>query len=444
MMIAIGLSRTGTLLSLAALAALTIAQIALRRQRRPVFTTKAITVTATAGVLTLAAAVVLLWTGRDALLPFLVLLQPVSLAGAWLLWFPADALLKYRVMASARALRKKFPHLVVIGVTGSVGKTTTKELLGCVLSDLHPTVTPAHVNTEMGVAQWLGKVLRSKSVPHVLVIEMGAYRKGEIARLCWFTQPELGVVTYVGMQHVALFGSHKNLFETKAELVQALPLDGRAFVNGDSAPCREMTGFCACPVTIVGTGGPCDLEAFDIEETAKGIRFSARHTAFELPMHGTHTVTNVLLAIAVAEHLGIKTARIQELLKGFSPLSSTFSVRAERGVRVLDDTHNSSAASLKAAIAWARTQPEKHKIFLTTGLIEMGEFQAPAEQELGALSSAVFERIIVIDPVSAKNFTVGGAKAEAFAPHAAKVPAGALLVCAGRMPRSTIVSLLPS
>lgn len=297
-----------------------------------------------------------------------------------------------------------------------------------------------------------------------MIIEMGAYRKGEIAVLCSFTQPTIGVVTHIGTQHIALFGSQEKLFNAKSELVRSLPSDGRAFLNGDNDLTRKMAAMSPCPAVVVGTGGQCDLEAFDIEETGSGIRFrlvprslpsrlgraeadgegGTRDILFDVPLHGTHNVTNVLLAIAVGEHLGIRLERIRELLKTFAPLSQTFSVRTEAGVRILDDTHNSSTASMKAAIAWARTQPEEHKVLLTAGLIEMGDLQSPAEEELGALAGRVFERTIVLDGASARNFAEGGGRVEVFSTTMGRVSAGSLLVCTGRMPPSVIKRMLPS
>lgn len=443
------------------------AQAMLRRQRRPVWTTKAITVTGTAAILGAIAAVGLTLARGTPLLLLLPLAQPFTLACAWLLWRPVDAVLKRRILDRARRLREAHPDLIVIGVTGSVGKTTTKELLACALNDLQPNITPAHVNSEIGVARWLANELRttndelrtssdpSSVIRHPLfIIEMGAYRTGEIKTLCTFTQPTLGVITHVGSQHIALFGSQQSVREAKSELIRALPPDGRAFLNGDNDLARSMAALSPCPATIVGTGGSCDLEACDIEETARGIRFrlaprspgeeGARDIVFDVPLPGTHNVTNVLLAIAVGEHLGIAAERMRDLLRGFTPLSRTFSIRTEAGVRILDDTHNSSVASLKAAIAWARTQPEAHKVLLTAGLIEMGDLQSPAEQELAAMAGTVFTRIVVIDPQSARNFAAGTASGiETFSRRTPSVPPGALLVCTGRMPPSSIKQLLP-
>ncbi len=470
------MGKWAVIVALLLLSGLTAVQIGLRRQRRPVFTKKTVTVTATAVLLTILLAI-FLGTHHPAWLPILVLLQPLALATAWVLWYPVDTFLKNRIIARARSLREKFPDLTVIGVTGSVGKTTTKELLACVLRDLQPAMTPAHVNSEIGVAQWLMQRLTPPlpaSAQRALgegvggwgyvIVEMGAYRKGEISTLCSFTKPTIGVITHIGTQHIALFGSQEKLFEAKAELIASLPPDGRAFLNGDNALTRTMAAISSCPTVIVGTGGQCDLEAFDIEETGSGIRFrlvrrslspaeasakvggegEARDVLFEVPLHGTHNVTNVLLAIAVGEHLGVRLERMRELLKTFAPLSQTFSVRTEAGVRILDDTHNSSVASMKAAIAWARTQPEEHKILLAAGLIEMGDLQTSVEEELGAIAGRVFERMIILDAASARNFAASGAKnVEVYSKRSEKIEPGSLLVCTGRMSEKIFQSLMP-
>ncbi len=430
-------------ITLIILALLTVVQFLLHKQRRPAATKKAITVTGTAALLTIILTAALRFSGWDVLLPLPVLLQPLTLACAWLLWWPIDSILKQKIMNRARLLREAHPDLTVIGVTGSVGKTTTKELLACVLKDLKPSVTPAHVNSEIGVAQWMINTLAGRR-PTLVIVEMGAYRKGEISLMSTYVQQTIAVVTHVGTQHIALFGSQQNLFEAKSELIAALPQNGRAFLNGDNELCRTMASLSPCPVTMVGTGGSCDLEACAIEETPRGVSFRSRDTVFDVPLHGTHNVTNVLLALAIGEYLGISLERMREHLRSFAPLSHTFSVREESGVRILDDTHNSSAASVKAAIAWARTQPEERKILLAAGLIEMGDLQSPAEQELGALAGKVFERIVVIDPQSARNFAAGAEKhVEVFSGASAKISPGSLFVCAGRMTPGSIQKFLP-
>ncbi len=452
------------------LAALTAAQIGLNKQRYPVWTQKArILVAATLGV-TILLAVCAAWPSGpvpEELLPLLPLLQPLLLLIAWACFWPLDRALKNRVMHEARRLRMKNPGLQVIAITGSVGKTTTKELLAHVLSVLRPLATPAHVNTEIGVAQWMTMELpryiatlpspasvrgaggeggpAGREMAGILIVEMGAYQKGEIALMSSYAQQTMAVVTHVGTQHIALFGSQQALYEAKSEIVTALPKNGRAFLNGDNDLCRKMAELSPCPVTIVGTGGSADLEALDIEETPAGIRMTVDGTPLSVPIHGTHNVTNVLLAVAVAKQLGLDMETIARRLSSFQPPSRTFQVRESNGVRILDDTYNAGGASVKAAIAWARTQPYEEKTLLFAGLIEMGEEQERTEIDLGEQAAQVFGRVIVIDPLSAKNVQKGfGKPVELLTSSPARVRPGSLLVCVGRMPASSINCLLPS
>jgi UDP-N-acetylmuramoyl-tripeptide--D-alanyl-D-alanine ligase len=426
---------------------LTITQFGVRRQKMPVWTQKARVLTAAAFILTAIVAILCVVFPAWILLPLLPVLQPFFLAVAWVLFLPVDRYLKKRIMDQARAIRMRNPDLMVIGITGSVGKTTTKELLGHVLADLHPLVTPAHVNTEMGVAQWLIRELpryaATQTGKKILIVEMGAYRKGEIALMSTYVRQTIGVLTHVGTQHLALFGSQEALRDAKAEIVTTLPADGHAFLNGDNDLCRTVRPMSPSPVTLVGTDGKTDLRATNIAETPKGIAFTVDGTRYDLSLHGTHNITNVLLAIAVAKHLGMDAHAIREQLKTFTPPQKTFSVREERGVRILDDTHNASAASMRAAIAWARSQPYDTKILLTAGLIELGEAQERTEREMGSLAADVFQRVIFTQPKAAGAFPAGYGKSIESPKVATRVAPDSLLVCVGRMPASAIERLLP-
>ncbi len=429
---------------LTAIAAVTVAQSALRRQPRPVWTQKACLLAVTSGMMDIVLSLLLLQT-QHWLLPVLILGQWLVLGCSWAITWPLDAFLKHRTFERAKALRARVPNLTVIGVTGSVGKTTTKELLAHLLADLGALATPAHVNSEMGVAQWMLRTLRDgAAAPRLLVVEMGAYRRGEIQNLCAIVRPTLGVVTFIGSQHVALFGSEEALVLAKGELLQALPKEGRAFLNADCEPCRAMRTLCACPVTLAGTGGVSDIEAFDVEETRTGIQFRADGTLFGLPLHGTHNVTNALLAIAVGRHLGLRPEEIARKLCTFKPPHRTFEVREERGVTILDDTHNASPASFRAAIAWARTQPFERKVLLTPGIIELGEEQERTHRELGGMAADVFQEVFFLSPVCAQTFSQGyGKPVPLLSEHDVCIPRGTLLVCVGRMPPKTITRLLP-
>lgn len=372
----------------------------------------------------------------------LPLLQPGFVGTAVLIFSPIDRWQKRRLYQHARELRQSAKDLVVIGITGSVGKTTVKALLGHLLEPLDAITTPAYVNSDTGVARWLIQQLQART-PRLAVIEMGAYRRGEIALLCDFCRPNRGIITLIGTQHIALFGSQQNILVGKSELFAALSADGRAYLNGDHALTRETAAFARCPVVMVGTGGQLDVEARDIEETPEGLAFQLGPTRFRVPLHGTHNVVNVALAISAARDLGMDDAAIQSRLSTFAPPSRTFSVQNRGNRRFLDDTHNSSASSMKAAIAWAKTQPYDTKILITCGLIEMGDTGDTEQEAIGALAGAVFQRIIFVGRHGRSAFmrqcSVPLEGNDAPPPPA---PPGALVVAVGRVPESLVQSIL--
>ncbi|MDO8468417.1 MAG: UDP-N-acetylmuramoyl-tripeptide--D-alanyl-D-alanine ligase [Candidatus Peribacter sp.] len=437
---------TWTIGVLSLLTMLTVIRLAANRQPRPVWTMKAIALMGGAVIFVLLAALLVLVLPPEYVpaLAVIPLLAPLALLLSWSLFLPVDILLKRRIMRSALALRNRNDHLIVIGITGSVGKTTTKELLLHLLRDQGAASTPAYVNSEIGVARWIIQTLSGASVPKILIVEMGAYRSGEIRRLCQISRPLIGIITFIGSQHMALFGSQEKLLAAKAELFDTLPPEGAGIVNGDSPFAPELRKHAHCRTVTVGTGGPADLEAFDIEETATGLRFRTGNTMITTPLHGTHNVTNILLAMAAAEVLGIKRPEIARRLPSFRPPEHTFSVRAIGSVTLLDDTHNASQASFKASIGWSKSQPAEEKVLLTSGLIELGEDEDRVHSQLGVEAAGVFDRVIFAHARHARSFARGyGKPVEILSKKTQPVSPRSLFICVGRIPEETVRRLLP-
>lgn len=419
-----------------------VLQIGLGKQPTPVWTSKAILIGAMSLVITVATA----WLGMDIpLLPVLLAtFQPLVIVAAWLLLLPIDWIVKRQIFEKARKVRAHMPaEAVVIGIAGSVGKTTTKELLKHVLQDLSPIVTPAHVNTEMGVAQWLLQNEKFLRTNKPVIVEMGAYAKGEIALLCSVVKPAIGVVTALGSDHVALFGSEEAIIDANAELIEALPQNGHAFLNGDSEATRSIESRAHCPTALVGTHEGMHAVALDVEEKTDGLHFRMDNEAYSVPIHGRHHVTNILLAIAVAKYLGVTHDRIRELLKTFHPMQHTFNVLEENSITILDDTYNISPLSMKAAIDWAAERKEKPKILLTSGLLELGKEEKKYLAELGRKAS-FFDRIIFTTDSGRTSFAqAAGKEVELLGNDTRKIDQGGLLACVGRMPVPSIRRLLP-
>lgn len=383
-------------------------------------------------------------SGSEIVLPYM---QSIILALVWLLLRPIDLFLKNRILARATMLRAGHPDLTVIGITGSVGKTTTKEILYHLLKDTGAIATPLHVNTEMGVADWLIRTLvhEPRDSKRILIVEMGAYRTGEIALLCEIAQPTIGIVTFVGKQHSALFGGEEAIARAKGELLASLPKDGYAFVNADSPLLDLLVKESTVKPTTIGTDHRALIKAFDIEETGSGIRFSAFDTTFAVPMAGTHNITNILLAITTAKHLGTPLSALQKSLQNFTAFERTFTVRKERGITILDNSYNSSAESFDAGIDWAKRQPNREKILVMSGIIELGKDEERVHRMIAEKASKIFERVYITQERFLPYFTpVFKERASLISPKHQPLSSGALLVCMGRMSSETIEKFVKS
>lgn len=415
---------------------LTALQIITKRQRTPVWTKKAIIITTLSLGLIIVTSVVAV-AAESHLVPILPVLSPFFVAGAWMMFLPIDRIMKKRVLERAELLRTSHPKLRVIGITGSVGKTTVKEILSHILKDAGASTTPEHVNSEMGVAAWITKILSDEPVDsqRLLVVEMGAYRIGEIELLCRIAKPQYGIITYVGNQHLSLFGSREAIIKGKGELFAALPSDGHAFGNKDNDAFDALKKRCACELTSVSTGQHGDILATDIEETAQGIQFKALDTVFRLPMAGTHNVTGALLAIAVAKKIGMSTQDIAKKLESFKRMSQTFERKTVGDVTVLDDTYNSSHDSVRAAIEWAKKQPHEKKILVLEGIIELGNAEAAIHTELASLAAPVFTEAYAAHPRFLTYLKKGGFgdRAQMAEKRVQKAEKGSLVVLAGRL-----------
>jgi UDP-N-acetylmuramyl pentapeptide synthase len=423
---------------LGAYALLTVGQFLLRKQRLPVWTSKAIALVATALLLDAALAYGSTYTLWMFALPLVPALQPVVLLLSWLLWKPIDWILKNKLLTNASIHRNTFDSATVIGIVGSVGKTTTKELLKCVLADLSPIVTPEHVNTELGVAGWLLKNVPMGAEKPLLIVEMGAYRKGEIATLCRVAQPTIGVVTALGSDHLALFGSEEAIVDANAEILATLPADGHAFLLSDNAASVSLKTRAPCAVTLAGSTDATVIH------TDRGLTLESNGSRFAVALHGAHNAGNAMLAVAVARHMGVPEERIRELLAGYRGSAHTFHLKKERGVLVMDDTYNVSPLSFRAALDWAKDRSERPRVLLTSGLLETGADEARFLRELGSAAKKSVERVVFTTDAGRKAFAEGfGEEVELLSTSTAPVSDDGLLLCVGRMPLTTLRRLLP-
>ncbi|WP_432534839.1 UDP-N-acetylmuramoyl-tripeptide--D-alanyl-D-alanine ligase [Kineococcus arenarius] len=243
----------------------------------------------------------------------------------------------------------------VVGVTGSAGKTTTKDLLAAVLAPLGPVVAPeGSFNNEIGVPL---TVLRADAGTAALVVEMGARGAGHIAALCRTARPSTGAVLNVGTAHAGEFGSLEATAAAKGELVEALPADGLAVLNADDPRVAAMAARTAARVLTFGQGPDADVRALDVgvDELARPVFTLAAHgrtARVRLRLHGEHQVPNALAAAAVALGLGVDLQDVAAALSAAEAASAGRMQVVQRpdGVTVVHDAYNANPDSVRAAL----------------------------------------------------------------------------------------------
>lgn len=302
----------------------------------------------------------------------------------------------------ARFWRRKL-DLRVIGITGSVGKSTTKEVVAQVLSERYRTLkSPGNLNNEIGLPL---TILRLGSGYERAVLEMGFYVPGEIAFLCDIAQPQVGVITNIGTVHAERAGSQEAIARGKAELVQNLPIapEGTAILNFDDPLVRHMEEKTKARVFFYGLSHEADLWADGVEGLGlDGIRFRLHYKSetmhMHIPMIGRHSVETALRAAAVGLVEGLNWQEIiNGLRQGHSQLRLV-AVRSESGALMLDDTYNASPESMMASLNLLSELEGKRKIAVLGDMLELGPYERQGHEMVGLRSAQVADLLITLGP----------------------------------------------
>jgi UDP-N-acetylmuramoyl-tripeptide--D-alanyl-D-alanine ligase len=298
--------------------------------------------------------------------------QPVSsLPEEVAVFTVTDTLAALQLLAAGRRERRRAR---VIGVTGSVGKTTTKEIIASVLANRHDVLkNEANYNNEIGLPLTLLKL--SKKHERV-VLEMGMYALGEIRRLCEIARPEIGIVTNVGPSHLERLGSMEAIAAAKSELPESLPPHGFAVLNIDDPFVRSMVERTRARPLTYGVAAEADVRASEIESRGlEGVSFVLHWQSERVPcsttLPGRHIVSNALAAAAVALADGMAAEEVAAALqKATVPLRLQVH-RARGGATVIDDTYNASPASMAAALDLLAEIPGR-RVALLGDMVELG------------------------------------------------------------------------
>mgnify|MGYP000860164215 FL=1 len=293
--------------------------------------------------------------------------------------------------------RKKF-NLRVLGITGSVGKSTTKELVADVLSQHYRTLKNiGNYNNEVGLPLTL---LRLGTGYELAVLEMGFYKPGEIKQLCDIALPQVGILTNIGTVHAERAGSQADIARGKSELVQALPAapEGTAILNLDDPWIAPMAKQTKARVFFYGLDKNADLWADEIvSQGLNGIHFTLHYQGEKYPMHapviGQHSIHTVLRAVAAGL---VENMRMEEIIQGLQQASSQLrlvAVHTRQGALLLDDTYNASPESTMAALNLLNDLPGR-KIAVLGGMYELGIYEKSGHEKIGYRAAEVADRLI--------------------------------------------------
>ena len=336
----------------------------------------------------------------------------INLTIANLLIYPLERTINGAYLFSAKKRIKTFQPKV-IGITGSYGKTSTKYILHQILSEKFNTLmTPDSYNTPMGIC----KVIRGElTAEHeIFIVEMGAYKRGDIRELCNLASPQIGILTAVGPQHLERFKSIENIAKTKYELIESLPPDGLAVFNCDNEICagladkREHDGnpvrrYATESFPVASSSDRAELTATNIQHTDEGLTFtihtSVGTTEIRTQLLGRHNVSNILAATAVATECGMTLEEIRVAIANVAPVPHRLQLTSSEGnVTIIDDSFNANPVGAKAALEVLTEIQGGKKVLVTPGMVELGEREYEENKRLGEHAADVCDLVILVGP----------------------------------------------
>lgn len=327
-------------------------------------------------------------------LPWITILLSVGLLK------PYEIYNRQRVITGTKDKIRGLNKLQVIGITGSYGKTSVKEILYQLLRKKYKVLrTPGSYNTVFGIAKVVDLEL-DKSYDF-FVCEMGAYKKGDIAELCAMVNPKYGILTGIAEQHLERFGSLQNIIEGKFELIESLPSGGNAVLNGDNPHILENAWRAKSVYKLYGIDNEkSNIKAEDIRYSKEGTLFTLKvgkdSISVKTKLIGKGNIQNILGAAILALDLGLSAEELKEAIQELESTPNRLEVLQRDGNTILNDSYSSNPAGFKEAVSVAKDMDSKEKILITPGIVELGGRTKEIHEELGTYLDGVFDLVLLI------------------------------------------------
>ncbi len=327
---------------------------------------------------------------------------------------PLERIVYHHFERLAKNKLKSMNNLKVIGITGSYGKTSSKNILNDILKiKFNCLATPKSINTFNGLMITINNKL--SKLDDVFIAEMGAYVKGEINGLCKLVNPKYGIITSIGTAHLETFGSEQNIIDGKMELIEYLPSDGIGVLNKDDLKQKnyKIKNKNKCKIVWIGIDNKdVDVRASNIKCDNKGTSFTVKFKdlektyAFETKLLGKHNVYNILASIALGYEFGISIKNLQQAVKKVKPVEHRLELKKLGEFYQIDDAYNSNPVGAKNALDVLNLM-KGTKVVVTPGMVELGEKEEEYNREFGRQISEVADKVILIGEKQTKSIKAG-------------------------------------
>lgn len=333
------------------------------------------------------------------LIGIIPIMLPLFVFLAYYITYPIEKLISNSYVKKAKKKLESIKNIQVIGITGSYGKTSVKNILKTLLSEKYKVcASPSSYNTPLGLAKTILQNLNSDN--EIFIAEMGAKQRFDIKELCEMVKPKIAVVTGIGNQHLLTFGSVDNIIKTKSELAEYVSNNhGKIFVNIESDGAKKLVNNFKDAIKVSIKDNTTDLYVKDIKTTKDGSKFSLcfNNEVVECKtiLLGDHNISNILLAATVAINLGLTLKEIQEGIEKLVTIPHRLEiVKSSSTYTILDDAYNSSVEGSKASLD-VLSKFDGKKFVITPGLVELGTEQFNSNFEFGMDMAKVCDYVII-------------------------------------------------